>query len=500
MKNAKYILSSLTALLIVATSILTTACDRNENDVAPFGQQPGGTGNGNENALRIVTSKQPFMDETGTRAVTDETYTTHFQDGDQIGIIAVKDGAVLEECNNLCLTYNSSTKNAWTGDDIFYVNGATYIAYSPYRATVMEGKTSAQQILDAFVINTNQQTIANYIANDLMIDDSGTIDRDSKSLTFSFEHKLALLEIPTKYEQMYARTTEGWVYPIKSGKLRNNQMRINNVLTTFLKNGVVQNAYVCLLKPGTNIEIKLGYAITSKGGISNNVEYILTNNTFVAGQRRKIFPTKTRDLAAGDYYYDDGSIFPGNITISDAPYTKNEGCIGVVFGFNNPSSSVCDELSDYSGTGLTGIHGYAMALDDASQPTIWSSFDGPDGRFGGDSFRGYYYTYYMINDSREGVAAEKAVNYPVSTPASCSGWYLPGYWQWAEFIDNQSIVKTAIQRAGGTALYYNQWSSCWRSSSETLDREKAVYYYNETNGMMLGKYNAAAAVRSCLTF
>lgn len=114
MTTSRYILLSVAALLLAATGTLLTSCDRSEDDITSSGQQqPDNTGNGNtdnDNTLRIVAAKQPFADETGTRASTDfgGTYATTFETGDEIGIIAVKDGAVLDDCNNVKLTYNAT--------------------------------------------------------------------------------------------------------------------------------------------------------------------------------------------------------------------------------------------------------------------------------------------------------------------------------------------------------------------------------------------------------
>lgn len=320
MMKTRYILLSVTALLLAVTGILMTSCDRNEDDPVSSGQQQpdntgGSTGNADGNALCIVAAKQPFADETGTRAGTDLGGTTTFETGDEIGVIAVKDGAVVAGYNNVKLTYNSAD-GTWAGDDIFYVNGATYISYSPYRA-VMNGKTSAQEIFDAFVVADVQNTAALFAANDLMIDDSGTIDKPAKTLTFAFEHKLALLEIPGECARLHARTTSGKIYPIQQSMLT-NWLRINGDLYG-IKNALFRlptgtQPYRYLLKPTTWTRFALRYDIhTTLMDSSLPTWETTTNITFVAGQCRRIFPTKTRDVAVGDWYYADGSIFPGNM-------------------------------------------------------------------------------------------------------------------------------------------------------------------------------------------
>lgn len=60
--------------------------------------------------------------------------------GDQIGLFAVKDGAILDEINNMPFTFNGSS---WSGKPILYddrLAGVTFYAYYPYQPE-MTGKT-----------------------------------------------------------------------------------------------------------------------------------------------------------------------------------------------------------------------------------------------------------------------------------------------------------------------------------------------------------------------
>lgn len=442
MKNAKYILSSLTALLIVATSILTTACDRNENDVAPFGQQPGGTGNADGNALRIVASKQPFMDETGTRASTDfgGTYTTTFETGDEIGIIAVKDGAVLDDCNNVKLTYNAAGSK-WEGDNpVYFKDGATYIAYSPYRA-VMNGKKSTQEIYDAFTVSVNQSTAEKYAANDLMTSTTCTADKTAKTLTIAFEHRMAMLEISPV---LYGRNSDNWKYPIKNSQFDGTvSMNGNTAISSFQ---ITADApYRCLRKQEKTItSFELSYKISD---LNNVLKYVTCTTsgsyTFTGGQRKKIIPCKQRNIQVGDYYYSDGSIFPSDMNTTSPP-GQDDGCIGVVFALGSTGIAADDNIDEYSGSGLTGaIHGYVSALS-STEPTAWQS----SLYYWPPASKTTYKWGYSVTGRSNFACMQFAEDFETS-PTS-SGWYIPTLAQLKDMNATKKVCEPNMISAGGS--------------------------------------------------
>lgn len=509
MMKTRYILLSVTALLLAVTGILMTSCDRNGDDPVSSGQQqPDNTG---DNALHIVASKQPFMSETGTRAGTDLGGTTTFENGDEIGVIAVKDGAVVAGCNNVKLTYNSAD-GTWAGDDIFYDNGATYISYSPYRA-VMNGKTSAQDIFDAFVVADVQNTAALFAANDLMIDDSGTADKTTKTLTFTFEHKLALLEIPGECVRLHARTTNGKRYPIQQSMLI-NRLYINGDLYG-IKNALFRlptgtQPYRYLLKPTTWTELGLHYEIQTT---PDDISYALAawettaSITFVAGERRKIFPTKTRDVALGDLYYADGSIYPRNMVIAISGYPPSDGCIGVVFATGATGINNGDDISYYSGSGLTGaIGGYVLALEDALDvmgAQSWSSvFTIVGTSTSTTDYLGYSNTKKIKGMSGYGEstypACWAATNFGVAAPSNSSGWYLPSAGQWQTILNNKAKLTSSLTTVGGTELILGHHSSSER------DADPMNYYWRTdlmyTDGLEQMTKNTPCCLRTVLTF
>lgn len=54
----------------------------------------------------VITVAQEGMSGVYSRAVTDETYTTNFEEGDEIGLFAVKDGRIKDDFNNVKVSLN----------------------------------------------------------------------------------------------------------------------------------------------------------------------------------------------------------------------------------------------------------------------------------------------------------------------------------------------------------------------------------------------------------
>lgn len=145
----------------------------------------------NTAALTIAVTDDGYTSSSGassSRAAEDlDNYRTTFIDGDQIGLFAVKDDAILPGINNLRLTAKmvaatgaGSTSITWqddNGNGPVYIPGVTYYAYYPYRDGIKGTPNNTNKEATAFFANvindwtpaTNQGTYADYTAQDLMI-------------------------------------------------------------------------------------------------------------------------------------------------------------------------------------------------------------------------------------------------------------------------------------------------------------------------------------------
>jgi hypothetical protein len=126
-----------------------------------------------------------------TRA-TEAGYATSFANGDQIGVIAVQNNAVVQD--NISYTYSSG---AWAPSDAgkkAYVPFGTvaWIVYYPYSAD-MDGKKTEEEIFDAFNVPVDQGSQPEYAASDLMMWSGGM--SAGATLNATLAHRLAMLEI-----------------------------------------------------------------------------------------------------------------------------------------------------------------------------------------------------------------------------------------------------------------------------------------------------------------
>ena len=168
-------------------------------------------------ALTVQVTDGGYSPAEGTRAdtrATENGYKTEFTAGDRIGLYAVKKGAVVAGCTNLCLTLTADAsaggKLSWTppaGTGVFNEgDGATYYAYYPYQAdAVMDGKVDAsaanaanffKPLVDSWTPATDQSTYALYTAQDLMTG-GGKLNDDAsaRTLTIALSHCMALAVI-----------------------------------------------------------------------------------------------------------------------------------------------------------------------------------------------------------------------------------------------------------------------------------------------------------------
>lgn len=265
--------------------------------------------------------KNGFTDKSQTRTNMDDNYVTSFTDGETIGIFAVKEGTILADCNNLKLIYNS-TLGTWTGSDIYYYSGAQYYAYAPYNDN-MTGKTIDQIITD-YPYSADQSTSAKFIENDLLVSSTCTPDPANGTLQINFTHARGLLVFKdiTKAHYLYTASSTGdFVYALNNSVLTKITLGGTEHTTGVTANGTL----LYIVKPGASPEIVADYEITGTSVLSYTAIEGATNAT--ANTYQKLTLTKNRTLEIGDFFYKDGSFYPGSTTEA-AP--NQSDCVGVV--------------------------------------------------------------------------------------------------------------------------------------------------------------------------
>lgn len=416
--------SSFLALAMMASF---SACTQNE--------ELGTPAPADEDILNVVAYSNNFVSTDAASRITDNGTKTTFTNGDAIGVFIVRDGEAL--VSNMKMTLSGT---AWKGDNdapLYYYKNADYIAYYPYTANL--AVTTVDEIVEYFtskISATGQTSLADYRNADLMTAEvkAAAVDR-GQNITFSFAHKMAMLEVKAPVRS-YTTTDGSFTYKAPLGLKvvnGNQELSLCNVgtdaeegkdifrcilvpsETEMTIEGQFQDGNVEVYFPAVDQEVKYTPAAGTYQGI--NIAYTYTNYN------------PSRDLKVGDYYYSDGSIYPGDLT--GAP---QDGCAGIIF---STTTSTTDQGHGWS-------HGYVIALKNTNDKVATYSRCGDatvilagNALASGaalDNMDGYTAS---ISTELSAIDAVKAAKeYSVSLPEGTSGWYLPSASQLAAVMNN----------------------------------------------------------------
>ena len=435
--------SSFLALAMMASF---SACTQNE--------ELGTPAPADEDILNVVAYSNNFVSTDAASRITDNGVTTTFTDGDAIGVFIVREGEAL--VSNMKMTLSGT---AWKGDNdapLYYYKNADYIAYYPYTANL--AVTTVNEIVKYFtskISATGQTSLADYRNADLMTAEVKAADVvRGQSITFSFAHKMAMLEVKAPVRSYTTSTTYGDAESAKAFTYKaplglkvdlketdggKTTLSLCNVGTeTDANSGKTKDIFRCILVPSETAktiegQFQDGSVEVYFPAVSQEVKYTPAAGTYQGINIDYDYTnyTSTRDLKVGDYYYSDGSIYPGDLT--GAP---KDGCVGIIF-----STTV-------SQTDATNWpHGYVIALKNTNgkigdySQSKWSSdasvaLEGNTLAINGDlnNFDGYTASY---SDALSAIDAVKAAKeYSVSLPEGTSGWYLPSAAQLAAVMNN----------------------------------------------------------------
>lgn len=148
----------------------------------------------------------PGSEKPSTRAsVTDEHLKTEFVDGDSIGIFSIKDGTIVDDINNIPLVYNVSN-DSWNpvenSKTLYWYDGASYIAYYPYRKNItLDVSKDTDEAIASLTRNEklqpskDQSTKEKHTVSDLLIATGVPTTGNSSGiiLNLQFKHQLHCL-------------------------------------------------------------------------------------------------------------------------------------------------------------------------------------------------------------------------------------------------------------------------------------------------------------------
>lgn len=412
-----------------------------------------------EDALNVIAYSNDFVSSDAESRVTNTEYTTSFDEGDAIGIFVVRDGQAL--VSNMKMTLGSD--GAWKGENnspLYYYKDADYIAYYPYTEGLTA--TSESDIVKTFTekLTADQGTAEAYRNADLM---SVTVPAESVerggNISFNMAHKMSMIELKIPVRRYTTEEGEnGYNYSVPT-KI---DLEIND--TKFTPYTFADGVYRCIVAASATEDVTVNgcfydgdtpvyfpkataeNADPSESVTPNDGTYKCLNITYTG------IPTTVivRPIEVGDYFYEDGNIYPyGDQSDNDLSTPPSAGCVGVVF---STTTSVNDQNAGWK-------LGYVMALNNTGTSIVtWKNANTEDEGYDSfdidveskdDSFQamidyldGYTSSKKITDSSNEAThpAVFAAKNYNVTIPETTSGWYLPSMGQFAAFVNNIGVT------------------------------------------------------------
>jgi hypothetical protein len=519
------ILSCLLALLA-----LTSSC---QDDLPPQDAQ--------QVVLTIQCHTQGFSSNT-TRTI-DVDYTTNFTKGDEIGIVGVKNGAVMSEYCNLKVTYDGEDWIPENDVEILLEDDITYMAYSPYKADLNTSNlTSITKITKQFSVpSEGQADRATYQAADLLISKKGFIT--GQILTFNFSHAFSMLEVVLPRTVYKMDNTSG------NAELTNYYIRSATYKSITGKTmfEATPNGYRCLITPGEGVTLNGEY--TDENGQDRVFTYTLPANTIQAGECRCVVVDNGEKASSfkcqhGDFFLSNGTIVSRDSTMTEA---QKAMCIGVIYYLDSKDDEIGEEEKATLNSMGIGSHGFVVALRNAYNPetgegygvTAWGVY-GEDieeiknssdikSHMGDNS--GLTNTAAMWKSSSSSQYASYKVemfNKAVPTPANTTKWFLPTLGQWIDMIEKLSDqtmqesqfvtwwwsnysfgyyftgneYNNIVSKFENSGCTYDKFVNNYWSSTEFDDIQAGMIYF-ESSGFYIyerGKGDASMYVRCFLGF
>lgn len=431
--------------VILLLAVFVTACNQNEEpDNTPI---PAG------NELSVAVTADDFQAADAETRATETGYKTTFVEGDKIGVYVIaKDGKVLVK--NRVLTRD--VEGIWGGNKLYYYkDAASYIAYYPYTENLTtQNIGSEEDIVSYFTskLNEEQGSKDAYYACDVLTApvDAATLS-DGGQVTFNFAHKLSMIEVKVPVREYVTggdNTAAGYYEYNVPVSL---ELTIGGEVYT--PYAIDKGVYRCIVAPtAADATLKVeGQFYDGDAPVTFSKDAI----TLAAGNYKSLKVNyayegyeRIRPIAAGDYYYADGNIYPGDL--ANAP---SANCIGMIFatvGENDEDEAFRNKY-----------HYYVMALDKVTCawstdtenllfPTTETNFTVSNAAGALADMQGYIRTQYAI--AQKGQNAEWSTTYPAfynavnfgeteatakyKAPANTSGWFLPSGGQFVQIYNN----------------------------------------------------------------
>ena len=326
--------------------------------------------------------------------------------------------------------------------------------------------TSESDIVKTFTekLTADQGTAEAYRNADLM---SVTVPAASVvrggNISFNMAHKMSMIELKIPVRRYTTAQENGYEYSVPT-KI---ELEIND--TKFTPYTFADGVYRCIVAASATEDITVNgcfydgdtpvyfpkataeNADPSESVTPNEGTYKCLNIKYSGISENVV----VRPIEVGDYFYEDGNIYPyGNQDENDLSTPPSAGCVGVVF---STTTSKTDQGKGWK-------FGYVMALNNTgTSPIKWKNANTADADY--DSFDitttsnetkdasflkminnldGYTLSNEITNNSNNNETTHPAFfaakNYNVTIPETTSGWYLPSMGQFAAFVNNIGVT------------------------------------------------------------
>lgn len=417
----------------------------------------------------------PVQEKPMVRTPTENGFETHFNTGDAIGIFAVKNGAILDEINNIKLTYSEiNGKEGWTppaNTTLYWYDGeeVRYIAYYPYKDGIeIDASQSNDKILESLAANKlltpkeDQSDPEKYTSSDLMTA-IGTLivdanDPYNKILSLDFKHQFTLLVLQPQVH-VGCFEPEGAVFKYR---YLSTTPAIDQSANSVIVNGVnackmADGSYRAIVLPNEASRISGSYMTKDVNLNDKTVTYSGSETSFTAGNCYTLTVNSqvrgkgstTRELAPGDFVFHGTNgieVYPGDGLLDiDGKIPGHAEAVGMVI--------TCDpnKMTDSECNAKGWDHAYVMGLKN-----IGDSFWGPNDSINEPipemtknnwieyNMNGYSETKTMLNthtSDLEKYGAFKLIKEyreqnPVPASVNRSPWFIPSIGQWFDMLVN----------------------------------------------------------------
>lgn len=448
-----------------------------------------------------------------TKAFTDSEFKTVFEVGDRVGVFAVKDGSVMPNVNNRCLTFNGKD---WEFDvKVNYnmsMNGATFYAYYPYAEDIAIDASSSDPfdgLVKGWKLSYDQSTESRFIASDLMTSSAVPYESNGKYiLDFGMIHRMSLVSIALpRTAHVFTNTDpalEDYVLSSSTGAEFVAALGQEPSASVYPYLEQESQSYRFIVRPGEAIDLGCTFFRDGKPKkfsirIPEGIPAGVCEPFKVDGGYKKT----VMELKVGDYYCADGSI------VSYHPSTPApENVVGVVYMVGTPAT--------ISGVHPKFSHALVYSLSREKRPTV----EGDPGKYStfGDNdeyvsvfglaqdkdydyagiglstsdhnkteLNGYGYTKAWLRyDGALGAnalfaASIKSYRETVALPeGKTTEWYLPSYDEFVMIASVEDQLNTSLTHAsseltfegtstGNKKYFRGYWTSSLRSTGAVVN-------------------------------